>query len=410
MTFDGSSCQATTSIKAKTSVAALMDRGFEAVKRNARSRSRMVVVTSRWDCVVVGGGIVGCGVAWRLAEAGRSVVLFEVFDVAAGASGGVGLRGVRANTRDVAELGLARQATALWPELADMLGSPTGYARTGHLQLTERANASALREMAERQLASGIRSEVVDGTALRELEPLLSSLVRAALWCPDDGVADHTMTTRATADAARRLGADIRTAVEVVHIAPHRDDVAVRTSDEEEIVAHAVVVAAGAQTATLVAGFGVALPVFSVFPQVVITDPYDASPVRHLIGHAERPLAIKTLADRSLMVTGGRLGTPDRDGRHGVAQPAEVAANLADAVGVFPTIGGPTVRSAVADRAESVTPDLLPIIDRATDAPVWFATGWSGHGWAIAPAVSEALASWIVAGTRPPTLDRLGTR
>ena len=63
----------------------------------------------------------------------------------------------------------------------------------------------------------------------------------------------------------------------------------------------------------------------------------------------------------------------------------------------------------VTDRAESVTPDLLPIIDRATDAPVWFATGLSGHGCDRTQRQRGARVM-DVTGTRPPTLDRLGTR
>jgi sarcosine oxidase subunit beta len=39
-----------------------------------------------------------------------------------------------------------------------------------------------------------------------------------------------------------------------------------------------------------------------------------------------------------------------------------------------------------------------------------FATGWSGHGWAIAPAVAELLATWVVDGSRPPLLAPFGVR
>jgi sarcosine oxidase subunit beta len=61
--------------------------------------------------------------------------------------------------------------------------------------------------------------------------------------------------------------------------------------------------------------------------------------------------------------------------------------------------------SSVADRAESVTPDLVPIVDTLPQSrTTLFATGWSGHGWAIAPAVAEALALWLTTGTRPVEL------
>ncbi len=344
-----------------------------------------------WDCLVVGGGIVGCGVAWRLATAGRSVTLLEAGNIASGASGGLGKRGVRANGRDIRELPPARRANELWPDLADELGADIGYERIGHLQLTERAD-STLNERAELQMRAGIASRVVDESELRELEPGIADAVVAGLWCPDDGVADHTATTRATAVAARRAGADIREQVAVERVDAGG---AVMTSSGERIVARSVVVAAGVHTDALVGG----LRTFSVYPQVVLTTRFREAPVRHLIGHEERPLVLKALPDGTVMVTGGRLGVD------GVVRTEEVDANLADAAAAFPALEGVDVQLAIADRAESISPDMVPIIDQLPgDALVLYATGWSGHGWAIAPAVSELLASWITTGEQPPLL------
>ena len=89
------------------------------------------------DFVIVGGGVYGSGVAWELARRGAEVVLLEARQIASGASGGLGKRGVRANGRDVRDLPLMRLAYDLWPVLNEMLGAPTGYERTGHVQLIE---------------------------------------------------------------------------------------------------------------------------------------------------------------------------------------------------------------------------------------------------------------------------------
>ena len=58
------------------------------------------------DFVIVGGGIYGCSVAWEIARRGGKVLLLEANTIAAGASGGQGKRGVRANGRDLRELPL----------------------------------------------------------------------------------------------------------------------------------------------------------------------------------------------------------------------------------------------------------------------------------------------------------------
>ena len=59
------------------------------------------------EIVIVGGGIYGASLAYELTQAGKTVTLLEADDIAAGASGGSGERGVRANGRDLRELPMA---------------------------------------------------------------------------------------------------------------------------------------------------------------------------------------------------------------------------------------------------------------------------------------------------------------
>jgi sarcosine oxidase, subunit beta len=163
--------------------------------------------------------------------------------------------------------------------------------------------------------------------------------------------------------------------------------------------------------ADLVAAAGVALPVFPVLPQVLLTAPVEPVPVRHLVGHASRPLAIKTLPGGEVMITGGRLGRRQPGTGRPVVDPGEVEANRADAVATFPALGDVPVVASTADRAEAASVDLVPVIDLVPGTTnALFATGWSGHGWAIAPAVAELLATWVVDGSPPPLLAPFGVR
>ncbi|MCB8962996.1 MAG: FAD-binding oxidoreductase, partial [Ardenticatenales bacterium] len=57
------------------------------------------------------------------------------------------------------------------------------------------------------------------------------------------------------------------------------------------------------------------------------------------------------------------------------------------------------------DRPEGVSFDGIPIIDQLPGLDnLTFAAGWSGHGWAIAPAVAQLLAEWRLTGRRPDLL------
>ena len=78
---------------------------------------------------------------------------------------------------------------------------------------------------------------------------------------------------------------------------------------------------------------------------------------------------------------------------------------MAEAVAVYPSLADAAVTAAHADRWETETGDGIPIIDAVPGMEnVLFATGWSGHGWAIAPTVSALLAEWALSGERPPLL------
>ncbi len=377
------------------------------------------------EFVIVGGGVYGCAVAWELARRGAGVLVLEAATIAAGASGGLGKRGVRANGRDRRELPLMRLAYTRWPGLSQAIGGPTGYQQTGHLMLIEREGDLAMAgARLWLQQTHAIPTELITGARLRDMEPGLSPAVQAALFCPRDGVADHSATTRSLAQAAERLGARIETGVAVTGLETRGDRVvAIRTAaGERRPVARALLLLANAGTADLVqASGGPPLPVWSRLPQVVLaaTPP---TPVRHLIGHAHRRLALKMVpgpgvepgspeaetepaAGQCLMVSGGWSGRWNADTGRGETVPEQVAGNLAEARAVFPALADVVISQAQADRRESQSIDGIPIIDRLPGTANGFlATGWSGHGWALAPAVARLLADWALGGERPTLL------
>jgi sarcosine oxidase subunit beta len=367
-----------------------------------------------YDYVVLGGGVYGCAAAWELARRGARVLVLEAHTVAAGASGGLGKRGVRACGRDPRELPLMRLAYDLWPALAGAIGAATGYERTGLLHLFERepdgldggwASAPA-RAWAQQQ--RGIATEVLDRDAVRAREPEVCDAVSGALYCPDDGIADHSATTRGLAAAAARLGAEIREGVAVSGLERMGDRVtAVVTAEGEHL---AVGEAALLLTNAHVPGFvreqiGVTLPVWSMLPQVLLTEPLDPPPVAHLIGHERRTLALKPVPGGRVMISGGWHGRWDAQAGQGAVIPAQVAGNLAEAVAVYPALAGVRPAESDAGRPESVCVDGIPIIDRLPGAAnLIVGTGWSGHGFAIALAVAKLLAEWATGAERPELL------
>ncbi len=111
------------------------------------------------------------------------------------------------------------------------------------------------------------------------------------------------------------------------------------------------------------------------------------------------------------MVSGGWRGRWNPDLERGETQAEQVRGNLAEAVAVYPALAGVSSSQAAADRPETQTLDGIPIIDQVPGTVnAFFATGWSGHGWAIAPAVCALLASWVHTGQAPPLLQPFAYR
>ena len=370
------------------------------------------------EYVIVGGGIYGCTVAWELAKRGADVLLLEATQIASGASGGLGERGVRANGRDLRELPLMRLAYDIWPTLHNEIGGYTGYRRLEHLHLIERENdLAAAAAQAWMQNQHGIESHLLGARELRELEPNLSENVIAAIYCPKDGVADHTATTRSMANAAREQGATIQENARVTGMTRRGERVISLSADIDgesvEIpVGEQVILLSNAHVGEFVAEhLDVQLPIWRMLPQVMALRADIPPPMTHLIGHAHRTLAIKPLPDGRVMVSGGWRGRWNERTGQGEPVAEQVESNRLEAVAVYPALADLPVDEVTTDRAEMVCVDGIPIIDTLPGAAnMLVGVGWSGHGWAIAPAVGKLMAEWVLSGERPDVLGAFGYR
>ena len=356
------------------------------------------------EFVIIGGGVYGAGVALWLAEKGVDVRLLEARQIGNGASAGPGRRGTRANGRDWRELPLVKLAHEMWPTLHEHLEVPQFFERLGHLLLIERDRDL---QMAEArcllQNQHGTQTHMLSQGQVREREPEVSDGVIAALYCPLDGVSDHTAVTNAFAGAARKAGAVIseNTPVRSIETVGGRASAVVTQSGERIEVGKSLFVLSNAGVQGLL-GERISLPIWSRAFQVMLTEPMAHMPIRHLIGHFSRTLAIKEEAGNRLMISGGYPGNWDPVNETGTAIESSMQANLADAVAVYSSLKGVGIELADADHLESVAVDDIPVIDLVpgTDNAI-YAAAWSGHGWAIAPSVTQMLADWGMNGKRP---------
>ena len=363
------------------------------------------------EFVIIGGGIYGAAVAFWLSQRGAGAHLQEARRIGNGASAGPGRRGTRANGRDVRELPLVRQSHEMWPTLHERLGVPPFFERSGHLMLIEReVDLQSCEARSLMQNQHGTQTHLLNGVQVRDREPGVSDQVIGALYCPLDGATDHTAATRAFADAAQRTGAIIQEDTKAARIEFEGDRATgVITAHGERIaIDRGLLVLANAGVASLL-GDRLQLPVWSRTFQILITNPHPALVVNHLIGHASRTLAVKSEAGERIMISGGLPGVWDAETETGTAIEPSITANLADAVAVFPELESATIELADADHLETVSIDSIPVIDRIPGTTnALYATAWCGHGWAIAPAVTQLLTDWALTNRLPELLAPFG--
>lgn len=365
----------------------------------------------RFDVVIVGGGVYGMATAYHLARLGaESVAVLERAAPAGGASGGLGQRGVRSNRRDLREIPLMREANEVWPTLDQELGAQTGYARTGGTYLIDGPAASGFKGIdaadthARVQTAMGIPTELWTQDRVRSEYPGISDAVQGAAYVPTDGVSSHEATTLAYAAAATRLGVHLSDNTAVTSLATSADGrvTGVVTQDGQTIEAgREVLLTANGDTRRLVAdATGSAVPTWTIYPQASRLRSNVKPRIPMLTGHETRPLSVKMLGG-DIMLSGGWRGRPTPQG---VELDAErLHGNIAALQAVFPYLTELKVLDADVSRAESASVDQIPIIGRY--APNLFvATGWSGHGWAIAPVVSRLIAESMLGDTDSPLL------
>ena len=168
------------------------------------------------DVVVIGGGVIGCAVAYYLAKRGASVTIVERANVGSGASAANAGSINMATKKPGLALALGMASQRLYAGLARELGCDIEYSVTGKLIVAEAESELAyIEEMHAGQCAGGAPVELVAAGRCRELNGLLEARVLGGLYCPTDAQANPFLVTRAYANAACNRGARIMANTEV---------------------------------------------------------------------------------------------------------------------------------------------------------------------------------------------------
>jgi glycine/D-amino acid oxidase-like deaminating enzyme len=393
------------------------------------------MLSTQADVVIVGGGIIGAATAYEAAKQGASVVVVEKdFVGAEQSSRNWGY--TRQQGRHVAELELAVSALELWSGLSDELGEATSWTRSGNLIVDDGPGAATkFARWAAVGARAGVPVEVLDRDELSRVAPGLTGPWTAGLYTPNDGHADPVLAMAAYDKALRRVGVDVRTGCTAVSlITTFGAVVGVETTDGPVYGAR-VVVAAGTWSRRLLRTIGLRLPVQWVRSSVAATAPaepggippvwapgcafrqgIDGRVVFAPAGASDVDAMMSSLHDLTKFVPlwwqnldmglrpriGGELiedlrRGPSRTGRYNRGEPRANRARLAAAHArlgeLVPAWSSTRIERTWAGYIDG-TPDGLPVISTVPGCSgLILATGFSGHGYGLAPAVGRAVSA-----------------
>jgi 4-methylaminobutanoate oxidase (formaldehyde-forming) len=373
--------------------------------------------------VIVGGGIVGCSVAYHLVRLGwRDVLLLERRALSSGttwhAAGLVGqLRASHNLTR------LAKYGGELYERLEAETGQATGFRRPGSLAVARTAERMVeLKRGASMARCFDVEVEVVSPAEAGRRWPLMRTddLV-GALWIPGDGRTNPTDTVQALARGARLGGATIVENATVTAVHTRNGAVAgvtvrhapsARESETREVACEAVVNCAGMWGREVGRMAGVAVPLHASEHFYIVTDPLAGiDPDLPVLRDPDGYLYVREEVG-GLLLGGfepvakpwGMAGIPedfafsllpeDWDHFQVIMEQAIVRIPALETVPVRRHVNGP----------ESFTPDVRYMLGEAPELRRFFvAAGFNSVGIASAAGAGKALAEWIVDGR--PSMD-----
>ena len=352
------------------------------------------------DVVVIGGGVIGCAVAYELARRGMQVTVLEQGEIgmqASSAATGLLAPYKLLGKRDDAYLTLLRASLALFPEMVARLETESGlnveYQESGCVRLAQHERIDRLREWATGWSQAGISMQVIEGEDLAAFEPALDKRHQTAVYISGEPQVRASRFVQAYAQACRQSGVTLRSGCSVVEVERAGTRVsAVQTSQGERFACGQVVLATGAWSGLLGVLLQLEIPVRPARGEsFLIAQPN--VPVQHIVFGEGIYLAPRKGDQIVVGATHEDAGFSTEVSEAGIAKLFGAACRLVPGlVECTPSHAWAGLRPA--------TPDRRPVLGLA---PGWknvaLATGHNGFGVLLSVVTGQVIADVVTDGT-----------
>ncbi len=370
-------------------------------------------VPDRARVVIVGGGVIGCSIAYHLAHLGwTDVVLLEQHRLTAGTTWHAAGLITSAGMTDETALFFSRYSRDLYARLGRETGHSTGFRPVGHISIaTTPQRREALRREADWMHGFGVEDTEISAREVADMWPLArTDDILCGFYVADEGRADPVGVATSLAKGARQLGVRIAEGVAATGVETRARRVTAVLTDAGRIETEYVVNSAGMWARQFGALAGVSVPLQPAEHYYLLTDtvpgmdpdlPVIEDPDHYgyyrpegdgmLVGLFEPVGAPWSLDGVASDFSFGKLA-PDWDRLEPFLGPALARIPCLAETGVRTLFCGP----------ESFTADVKPLIGPAPELDGYFvAAGLNSLGILSGGGVGSVVAQWIVDGVPP---------
>jgi len=376
-------------------------------------------IPSQAQVVIIGGGVIGCSVAYHLTKLGwQDVLLLEKSKLTAGTTWHAAGLVVSGGFGTETTINMAKYTRELYQRLGEETGQDTGFKAIGYLEVASNPErVEGLRRQADFARGYGIDVAQISPAEVKKLWPLLyTDDLLAGFFNPLDGRANPVDTTISLAKGARMGGVQILEDVRVTGILQNNGRVTGVVTNQGKIQAEYVVNCCGIWAHEVGKMAGVNVPLQAAEHYYLITEPVEG--VHPDLPVVEDPDLYLYLREEvgGLMVgmfepisqPWGMKGIP-HDFSFGEIPPnwdrlmpylenAMHRIPIAKETGVHTLFCGP----------ESFTPDMSPMMGEAPELRNFFvAAGFNSLGILLGGGAGQVIAQWIVDGYPPVDISEI---